>query len=414
MLHRSKKVETPQPSDLINSSLLAKIKTQRPITDFVDLKQDLGASHTGHVFEEKLTHKKFVLKGNQVRPKIGRLMMSDASPGIEPYLDDQEVMISRKLTNEQIALEKLAYDLYAMCGVEVPKSLIVSSGIKKQRVYEETYKLSDGWGGITHLVSTGVKQNGSNNEIYEEIIAGNNKSERLFIASEKLPGFKSLDELLGMCGQDSSVKTNEKRVSLIADQKINGKPIKELFENLPVMAFLFDWDGLGSGLDNFGFLDHGDYYQFLKIDPAEVCPLTAPDGRAIEQYGFDALKEANGTILHQFQMYQNDQWNFQKLFKLATYEQKFDGIRRITALSDKQINDTVNNTEGARFIAEEKRKAIIQELIRRRDLFEKTYKQELAASLSLSLLRIKSLFVPQAKVEVVTTTFADKVTTLRK
>lgn len=228
--------------------------------------------------------------------------------------------------------EKLAYDLYQLCGVFVPDNFLVED-------------------------------------------KGN-----LCIASEILPGFKKLDELSNIRSKDqfrSTEHLNQRRAEALSKQQFNGKPIRGFFENLAAFGFVFDYDGLGQSFDNFGFIEKPDHYQFVKIDPGQASLLTRHDGKPIETNGFRALNQHESTILGEWDLGERCGWNYKKAFRSATYEQKLDGLGRIANLSDAIINQTVNNTAGIDYIPEAKRKKIVIELIRRRDLFKDQYKEDL-------------------------------------
>jgi hypothetical protein len=282
--------------------------------DFTSLKETLGATKTGHLYKDKNSESIYVVKYEQVRPR--------------EYGGESR----RRLTNEEIALEKLAYDLYQLCGVFVPPNFLIKD------------------------------------------------KENLCIASEYLPGFKKLDELSNISLKDPSSSPhdlNQRRAESLSKQQFNGKPIRGFFENLAAFGFVFDYDGLGQSFDNFGFIEKSDHYQFVKIDPGQASLLARPNGTPIETNGFRALDQKESTILGEWDLGERCGWNYKKAFRSATYEQKLDGLGRITNLSDEIISQTVNNTAGKDYIAETKRQQIVMELIRRRNLFKEQYKNDL-------------------------------------
>lgn len=177
------------------------------------------------------------------------------------------------------ALEKLAYDLLQLCGVRVPKTYIVENDQKK-------------------LAS---------------------------LASRFEPGYKDLKVWLGSPDP-----------ALIKDQKLNGKPIKGLFENYAIFAFLQDWDVVGITLENVGLIEHTDYFEVVKIDPGN-CNLP-PDSYMLNQYLSQLCAESPGY-------YPGDRGNNSKIFSYSTKEQKLEGMQRIANLTDEQLKNVIYNSD---------------------------------------------------------------------
>lgn len=361
---------------LIEAKTESHSTTQFSLPGFNFLNQTLGATKTGYLYENQDSKQEYVVKNTKVRQTEGRMVLS-CDQALISYLDYQLFYLSKQLTPKEIAYEKLGYDLYELCGVNVPRSRILTSGFSKKSFNSvEKYCFCTGYRSY-ECIDTGNKVAEVGSSIYQ-ILPDEKEAEILHIASEKISGFKTLNELMGVENSLNHPELNKKRFAeLGSKQTINGKPVKGFFESLPVMAFLFDWDGLGAALNNFGFIDRGDYFEFVKIDPGEVCLLNSPDGKPIDSDGFVDLKQAGSTILRQFQEYKDDCWNFQKAFASATYEQKLIGLRAVTSLTDLQINHVVRSSQGARFIPEEEQNNIIKELIRRRDVFKMQYKNDL-------------------------------------
>lgn len=237
------------------------------------------------------------------------------------------------IRNSDIAEEKLAYDLYALCGVEVPEHFLVE---------EETK------GKI-----------------------------QLHIASEIMPGFKTIGDWVAEKSSDDFYVLN-------ANGRVNrffrNKTITGLFENLAVFAFLYDWDGIGNLYDNGGLIKESDHlYRYIKIDPGCVCLVSRPsdNGKPMSVKFGNKLFEPNLSKLISKDFESSDKWCYNVLFLWAENQQKLEGIRKVVALTDKQIEDTVNHPDLCKYIDEPRRKAILQELIARRNIMRKVYNSQL-------------------------------------
>lgn len=258
------------------------------------------------------------------------------------YVLKHEKFFSRKkvdITNSDIAEEKLAYDLYALCGVEVPEHFLVE---------EETK------GKI-----------------------------QLHIASEIMPGFKTIWNWIFENRLDPLNSLSGSEIRCIPIVFFRTKKIKGLFENLAVFAFLYDWDGIGSLYDNGGFIKEGAgedaTYRYIKIDPGCVCLVSRPSDKVEPmsvKFG-NKLFEPNLSKLISKDFESSDKWCYKVLFFWAENQQKLEGIRKVVALTDKQIEDTVNHPDLCKYIDEPRRKAILQELIARRNIMRKVYNSQL-------------------------------------
>lgn len=359
-----------------------KLPPLRQISEFVNLNTALGPKKTGHLYQDS-NQQEYIIKNTAIWNYPGGNILE-------------------RIGNKKIVFEKLAFDLYALCGVTVPASLLISKPAIKE-TDRKTFPISIGWNSKFCYKSD---EKYAGNELYINV-EGQDMREtleapHLCIASSKIKG-KTLGELLQINEADVN---NEKYLAVFKTQKLNGKPIKGLFENLAVFCFLFDWDGLGHAYNNFLLVEQSDYYQAVKIDPGEACLLSRPQGAPpIETNGFTPLEQQGSTILAEFTMaYGKDNWHFDKVFQYATYGQKLDGLCRVIELTDQQIENcvekfaqtylltitewkitlvpTYNSTlethsEDTQLLSEEERRQIIDEIKRRRDLFAKVYQDDL-------------------------------------
>jgi hypothetical protein len=347
-------LERDRPSE--SPSSLTKAESPLALEDYTDLKQSLGPTKTGLLYRDNKTGKAYVLKNKKVRPFA---------------YGWRSGFYRRNLTKAEIAYEKLAFNLYELCGVRVPESRIIAG--------KSETKGNDGaktmWiGGVDPLRSVPVYESKELIHSMPLYDACEKKEESChYIASEKLEGFQSFQEIFGLEKFDSSEMARLNQA--FSEQKYNGKPIRGLFENIAIYAFLFDWDALGHALNNIGLIDCGEYYQVIKIDPGEVCLSSRPDGQPIEKNGFMDL--SSSTVLTEFSMAKSDDWNFQKVFRHASLSQKLDGICRVVNLTEEAIRQAIN---AANDLSQEVKDAFVDELLRRRELFLKQYYFDIKAN----------------------------------
>lgn len=327
-------------------------QTFRHIDDFIDMQEALGPSETGHLYQDKASKKELVLK-------------TETRRYFEGTIDGQEYadFVFIRLSNKAIALEKLKFDLYRLYGVNVPDSTIVIAP-KQKLAYQSEFVvliLKDNTSIKCRKTVVEKKADEPNMRFYQYNEEENADEETWYIASEKLPNFKTLSEIPKRFIQNKENPT--------------GKPLRGYYESLPAMAIVYDWDGLGSNMNNFGFVEYEDYFQFVKIDPGEACLLLTPDGKKIDEQGYMALSDPNGTILQNFSQFEG--WNFKAAFSQATYQQKLTGLIQVVGVSDQQIRDTVNNSIGIKYIPE--KNDIINEFIRRKNRIAVEYASDLAS-----------------------------------
>ncbi len=246
-------------------------------------------------------------------------------------------------TPEQAAIEKLASDLFQLCGMNVPKTYLLEQNDAS---------------GVPHVVG---------------------------LASKIIPNSKTLKSCFeGM--------TTEQRTSFYLNHEINGKPIAGLYQYLATFAFICDYDGIGAYYSNLLVVEEPLCNRIYKIDPGEARitnyftnEITMED--VYEQTedlsswsGFDADLE-KGVILKLF--YHNPKWRYNDIFGAQTWQQHQDnlyGIAKICRLTDKALKKTIFNPAIPELaLSNKKRKEILNSLIMRRDNFRVFYQQQLSA-----------------------------------
>ena len=141
--------------------------------------------------------------------------------------NDPNSNYNSKLTVQRVILEKLAYDLYGLLGMEVPQSLIVYSDVGGAREYGIASSLEDGY----------------------QSLADYAKAKSFHIpehASDDAPA---------------------------PHLNVNG-----LFDKFPIFMFLYDYDAIGRTLENVGVVLRHGVPTAIKIDPGAATLFNLPNG----------------------------------------------------------------------------------------------------------------------------------------
>ncbi len=345
----------------------------RPLQDFESLNETLGLTRTAEIYREKKSQDTYVIKNKKVII-YGTRTSYNEEKGI---FTDCSNYARRRLTNEEVASEKIAFDLLKLCGVNVPKTTLVQFPLLEQK-YDRPYTLSMGQRSEMAFY-TGIEINNTNPKYkylspdIDEIIQ-ENCQDTLGIASQKIENAKTLDQILGI-ETESHPKQKEARTKVLAEQKINGKPIKGLFENLPIFEFIFDYDAIGFSISNVLFVEKEDCYETIKIDPGSVMldeKKFPGETNPFQQKKMNTFF-TNKCILDDMQ--RGSSSNLREAYQNIQPEQKLAGIKKVIQLTDEQIANTVNKSCDDKFLPALKKQSIIETLKMRRELFRDYYYQ---------------------------------------
>lgn len=234
------------------------------------------------------------------------------------------------LSNQQIVLEKLAYDLYKLCGIKIPDVKLVEE------------QKSDG-------------------------------SIQLHIASRIEKGYKDLNYYTQKYGEE-----------IFKTQKIDGKPIIGLFETLGISAFLWDHDFTGPIYSNIGIIETDTAFIAIKIDPGMASLYKLEDGRELLPHFREDLH--SDMILDYFDIdfaKNPDLLNIANVFAYTTKEQKLAGLQKVANLTDADLRNIIfNDSIPLEYLSSTIREAIYAELIARRNYIRKLYHLEPAETVT--------------------------------
>lgn len=156
----------------------------------------------------------------------------------------------------------------------------------------------------------------------------------------------------------------EKLNAILQSQTIRSKPIKGLFENIPVFVFLLDYDAIGPSFTNVGLIENEDHMQAVKIDPDD-CKIRAYNDDESFKIAFEKmielkLKKIPGSIENKL------------LFQHARPDQIRDGMQRVANLTNFQLSRTINNNDfpHMQYWGKTEKAEALKTLIARRDTFK--------------------------------------------
>ncbi len=206
-----------------------------PLTEFTYLQEENGRIES----TERKAHAAYIAEYGQptvATPpfKTSPRLYARVSDGKRFFIkfrgqNDLNSNYNSKLTVQRVILEKLAYDLYGLLGMEVPESLIVYSDVGGTREYGIASSLDDGY----------------------QSLADYAKSKSFHIRT------------------DNHRHRHAPRPPL----EVNG-----LFDKFPVFMFLYDYDAIGSTLENVGVVQRHGVWTAIKIDPGAASLFNLPDG----------------------------------------------------------------------------------------------------------------------------------------
>lgn len=252
----------------------------------------------------------------------------------------------RFLTKQEIAHEKIASDLYELCGVAVPKTYVTVRKLEDgSEIYGLASKFEEGYCDLQHYLNASAPK-------IEEMDASRDRKTSLGHYADKI-------------------------------EQLN---IEDLNKALAASAYLYDEDVIGRDFCNVGLIEKQEGgHRLVKIDTGNAILLDnehddaygesfsegADNPYILDQYGFDGLgNEFNHRFID--------------VFQVVKEEDKVLAIKAIVEIDESRLRKVIFNQQliAAGLVTEKECQAIFNTLLRRKKILAKVYQTKLSSCLN--------------------------------
>src|SRR3990167_5799490 len=268
------------------------------------------------------------------------------------------------LTNTEAALIKLKYDLYELLGTKVPKTYLIEEKIRETN------------------------------------------TTRLHLASKIEPGYQDLVRWMeknpGVLNPRDYFANEANKLQIFRDRNINGKPITGLFDLLPILLFLDDYDAIGGNFSNIGLIETKDKFITVKIDPEHVnlyttrylCEFlnTEPELGSDERRS-TLLVTYEAKYLHYLIISKRESHpqgvypRFSEVFQNIKDADNLPGLEKIILLRDRDLQQIIYNSKiPDKYLPQQERDKIFLSLRERRNIFREKFMQNFSPDQQRTLL----------------------------